>query len=135
MRTRIWVTVLLVLLAAGGFAVGRGTAGTGAARSRGYADGWSAGHADGVREGRALQGTQGLPADSRRQFDAGYSAGANDVFGGYDGGWDFSAPYVIVLVPGGTGIAYRIETRTRLLPGVDYYLCADRHTLCQEPRR
>ncbi|HKT00354.1 MAG TPA: hypothetical protein VJT31_12545, partial [Rugosimonospora sp.] len=97
------------------------------------------GHADGVREGRALQGTVGVPAAGRQAardaFDAGYAAGANDVFGGYDGGWDVSAPYVVVLVPGGTGVTYRIGSRTRLLTGVTYYLCPDGRSLCQASRR
>src|SRR5690242_15640953 len=102
MRSGMWTRILLVAVAGavavGLFAAGRATAGTEAARSRGYAAGQAAGHADGVREGRALQGTEGVPAGSQRAtrqaFDSGYAAGANDVFGGYDGGWDVSAPYV-----------------------------------------
>jgi hypothetical protein len=62
----------------------------------------------GLREGRALQ----QPADARDAFEAGYQAGANDVFGGYDGGWDYNRPYVITLRKGSDGITYRIATRT-----------------------
>jgi hypothetical protein len=43
-------------------------------------------------------------------------------------------PYVVELVPGGAGVTYRIGSRTRLEPGVDYYLCPGGHTLCRRPR-
>jgi hypothetical protein len=62
----------------------------------------------GVREGRALQ----QPAQARDAFEAGYQAGANDVFGGYDGGWDYDRPYVITLTKGSDGVTYKIATRT-----------------------
>jgi hypothetical protein len=32
---------------------------------------------------------------ARDAFQAGYAAGANDVFGDCDGGWDYDRPYVI----------------------------------------
>jgi hypothetical protein len=129
MRMRV-VVPLLVLVAAGTFWVGRATAPRPAPADRGY----DAGHADGVREGRAVQATLNLPASDRAVFESGYLAGKADVFAGYDGGWDHNAPYVIVLVPGGTGVTYRIGSRTRLEPGVNYYLCPDGHTLCRTPR-
>jgi hypothetical protein len=129
MRQRVAVWVLLVVVAAGMFVAGRATAG-GRADRGGYAAGVAAGHADGLREGRAEQATLTLPANDRTVFESGYAAGAADVFGGYDGGWDYRAPYVIVLVPGGAGITYRIASRTRLAAGVDYYLCPDGHSLC-----
>jgi hypothetical protein len=61
----------------------------------------------GVREGRLLQ----QPVAARAAFDAGYQAGANDVFGGFDGGWDYNRSYVITLRKGAEGITYRIATR------------------------
>jgi hypothetical protein len=61
----------------------------------------------GVEEGRALQ----QPTAARDAFKAGYQAGANDVFGGYDGGWDYDRPYVITLKKGSNGVTYRIATR------------------------
>ncbi len=63
--------------------------------------------AAGVEEGRALQ----QPAQARDAFKAGYQAGANDAFGGFDGGWDYDRPYVITLTHGSDGVTYRIATR------------------------
>ncbi|MEA2420877.1 MAG: hypothetical protein QOE60_3083, partial [Thermoleophilaceae bacterium] len=48
---------------------------------------------------------------ARRAFAAGYADGANDAFGGFDGGWSLSTPYVITLRKGTGAIAYRIESR------------------------
>ncbi|MEU8228692.1 hypothetical protein AB0C12_03700 [Actinoplanes sp. NPDC048967] len=133
MRIRMWTAlavVLLILAGAGTFWAGRVTgAEPGPAADRGY----DAGHADGLREGRAEQATVNLPATDKTIFESGYAAGAADVFNGYDGGWDHHAPYVIVLGPGGPAVTYRIESRTRLEPGVDYYLCPDGHALCRRP--
>jgi len=63
--------------------------------------------AAGVREGRELQ----VPPQARDAFQAGYEAGANDVFGGFDGGWDYDSPYVITLKKGTDGVTYAIATR------------------------
>jgi hypothetical protein len=65
--------------------------------------------AAGLEEGRALQ----QPAAARDAFKAGYQAGANDVFGGYDGGWDYDRPYVITLEQGSDGVTYKIATRRK----------------------
>jgi hypothetical protein len=121
--------VILALVGAGAFWLGRATA----VPARPADPGYAAGHADGLREGRAEQATLSLPAADRAVFDSGYAAGAADVFAGYDGGWDRNVPYVIVLAPGRAGITYRIASRQRLEPGVDYYLCPDGHTLCRRP--
>ena len=84
------------------------TRGIGAARAAGE----RAGKAQGLAEGRALQVP---PSGGRRMaFRAGYAAGANDVFGGYDGGWYLGRPYVITLARGRGPIAYRIDSRTPL---------------------
>jgi hypothetical protein len=131
MRIRTGLAVvLLALVGAGAFWLGRATAGPPMPADRGYATG----HSDGLREGRAEQATLNLPATDKAVFDAGYTAGAADVFTGFDGGWDRNVPYVIVLAPGGGGVTYRIQSRTRLEPGVNYYLCPDGHTLCRGPR-
>ncbi len=137
MRVRLWIGIVVAVIAAAGlFGLGRGTAtvsqrGVDAARSQGYADG--------LRDGRATQATLTLPADrrgaARDAFDQGYAAGANDVFVGYDGGWGLSEPYVVVLVRGDHGVTYRIASRTPLRDGVNYHLCPHSQTLCQEPRR
>jgi hypothetical protein len=104
-----------------------------------YLDGLIAGEAQGREEGRALQLGQSLPAGDRdaaeTAFKAGYAAGANDAFSGYDGGWMLGVPYVIVLAPGTGPITYRIGSRTPLEPGVAYFLCPDGHGLCQAPRK
>jgi hypothetical protein len=82
---------------------------------QGRAIGIRTGRAAGVQEGRALQLGEALsPEDrgaARRVFDAGYVAGANDAFGGFDGGWGLSKPYVITLKRGSGAITYRIDTR------------------------
>ena len=90
-----WRVVLGLLIAAALFAAGRLSATT--------PDDYAAG----VRDGRALQ----VPPRARDAFDDGYQAGANDVFGGYDGGWDLGRPYTITLARGEDGITYRIRTR------------------------
>ena len=131
MRMRAGLAVvLLILVGVGAFWVGRSTA----ARPGPADQGYDAGHADGLFEGRAEQATLNLPATDKAVFDSGYTAGVADAFAGFDGGWDHNAPYVIVLAPGGKAVTYRIASRTLLEPGVDYYLCPDGHTLCHRPR-
>ena len=101
-----------VALAAGGFALGRTTADTDAGHDAGVREGRAAG----LQEGRALQATGSSPRSARAAFDAGYTAGANDVFGGFDGGWSLSEPYVVTLARGTGAVTYRIDSR-RLAPG------------------
>jgi hypothetical protein len=93
------LAAIVIGLGAGLFLLGRATAG--------FDAGFDAGHAQGVEEGRALQ----VAPPARREFEAGYAAGANDVFGGYDGGWDFGRPYTITLAHGSGGVTYRIASR------------------------
>jgi hypothetical protein len=93
------LAAIVIGLGTGLFLLGRETAGGD--------PGFDAGRAQGVQEGRALQVA---PAD-RSPFEAGYAAGANDAFGGYDGGWDFGRPYTITLAHGSDGITYRIASR------------------------
>ena len=96
-----------VALAGGGFAVGRVSADTGAGHDAGVREG----HAAGLEEGRALQAGGVSGRGARAAFDAGYAAGANDVFAGFDGGWSLSQPYVITLARGSGAITYRIDSR------------------------
>jgi hypothetical protein len=135
--TRVWwgAALVAVAIAAGAFALGRASVDTDAAREEGRAagraEGRAAGRAEGlaagravgpaegraagiregravgIREGRALQ----VAAGSRRAFQAGYTAGANDVFGGFDGGWSLGTPYLITLGRGARGVTYRIDAR------------------------
>jgi hypothetical protein len=90
----MWRVVLVALLVVAAAAIGRVTAPENDREA-------------GVREGRALQ----VHAGARNAFQAGYAAGANDVFGGYDGGWDYDRPYVITLKKGSEGVTYKIATR------------------------
>lgn len=143
-----WVNFSLIALviAAGLFVAGRASTDVSAAqdtgcqagRSAGYLEGLGAGQVQGRQEGRALQEGAELSADSRQPvqdaFAAGYAAGANDIFGQYDGGWYLSTPYVIAVEQGSAPIAYRIGSRTALAPGIFYYLCPDGHRMCQQPR-
>ena len=107
MWSRVVAVVAGAALAAGAFALGRGTADTDAGHEAGVREGRAAG----LQEGRALQATGSSPHGARAAFDAGYAAGANDVFGGFDGGWSLSSPYVISLRKGSGAIAYRIDSR------------------------
>jgi hypothetical protein len=107
MWSRVVAVVAGAALAAGGFALGRGTADTHAGHDAGVREG----HAAGLQEGRALQATGSSPRTIRAAFDAGYAAGANDVFGGFDGGWSLSEPYVVTLARGNGAVTYRIDSR------------------------
>lgn len=133
-----------VLAGAGLFLVGRVTANPAPGhpstnRMGGYFDGLRVGEAEGRRQGRALQEGIALPANDRRPvrdaFNAGYAAGQNDVFAGYDGGWTLHVPWVITIERGGAKVTYRIAGRTQLDPGVDYYLCRGGRALCSHPHR
>jgi hypothetical protein len=137
------LSVVAVGLAAvvGAFLIGRGTAAHPAARPSsigGYVAGLRDGAAQGREVGRALQLGAELPAGDRHlardAFRAGYTAGANDVFAGYDGGWTYRAPWLVVLSPGSGAIEYRIRDRTPLEPGISYFLCPGGHAVCHEPR-
>jgi hypothetical protein len=130
-------------VAAGAFGVGRATAPPGTPPPAGvvagdYFDGLRVGQAQGRLTGRAEQEAAALPADDRAPvqdaFTAGYVSGTNDAFGGYDGGWLLGVPWIVTLERGAGPIAYRIASRTPVLPGVDYRLCPNGNTLCRRPR-
>jgi hypothetical protein len=126
-----------VVLMAGVFVLGRLTAGTSGPHGS-YQQGLQVGEAQGRAEGRAEQAGAAVPSASAKAtvsaFDDGYTAGENDAFGGYDGGWAINLPYVVTLAVGNGPIVYRIASRTPFQTGVDYYLCPDARTLCQQPR-
>jgi hypothetical protein len=54
------------------------------------------------------------PPTAGATFNAGYRAGRDAAFAGYDGGWSYRAPYEITLQRGGPGITYRIASRKPL---------------------
>ena len=62
------------------------------------------------RAGRCRPRARRLRARAPRSTP-GYAAGANDVFGGFDGGWSLSEPYVITLARGSGAVTYRIDSR------------------------
>jgi hypothetical protein len=55
------------------------------------------------------------PPTAGASYNAGYLAGREAAFGGYDGGWAYGVPYEITLQRGGPGITYRIASRKQLL--------------------
>ncbi len=134
------------VLAAGFFLLGHVSADADGVRAGGYRSGQSAGYfgglqageAQGREEGRALQVSDTVPADSRQPvqdaFTGGYAAGANDSFGNYDGGWAVDEPYLVTVTRGSGQIIYRLTSRTTLQTGVNYYLCPDGRTICHDQR-
>jgi hypothetical protein len=105
------VAVLACVAVGGGlFVLGRESADGGDGHDAGLREGRAAG----VAEGRALQIGESAPRGTRAAFEAGYAAGANDVFGGFDGGWSLGTPYAITLERGSGGVSYRITKRSRL---------------------
>jgi hypothetical protein len=131
---RAWVSRAAVVAVAAAIAVlafglGRHTAPRAAVGD--YERGLAAGEALGVQEGRALQVAGTGAPDVRKAFDAGYAAGANDVFSGYDGGFAVDTPYLVTLEAGRGGVTYRIAIREQLEAGVTYRLCPDGHGVCR----
>jgi hypothetical protein len=114
------IAVLVACVVAGGalFALGRASVDRDETASDPTMAGIRIGRAAGLQEGRALQIGESLPPDARRAarraFNAGYVAGANDVFGGFDGGWSLTDPYLITLKRGTGAITYRIDSRREL---------------------
>jgi hypothetical protein len=107
-----------VALVGGAFALGRASVDTDDAEQEGRAAGEAQGRATGLREGRAVGVREGralqIPTTGRRAFQAGYVGGANDVFGGFDGGWALGAPYVVTVARGSHGVTYRLDSRRPL---------------------
>ena len=54
------------------------------------------------------------PPTAGAAYNAGYLAGREAAFAGYDGGWAYGVPYEITLQRGGAGITYRIASRKPL---------------------
>jgi len=72
--------------------------------------------------GRATR-SQPSPGRPRGGFAAGYLAGREAAFSGFDGGWSYGAPYIITLRRGGVGITYRFVRRWPMRPGTEYHVC------------
>src|SRR4051812_43153138 len=119
---RVLTCLVALALAAGLFLLGRASADRGPSAGQvasqladGYARGLDDGRAAGLLEGRELQATLRLAASARlaarKAFGEGYAAGANDAFGGFDGGWRLGACYLVSLERGRGAITYRIASR------------------------
>ncbi|MGH3635452.1 MAG: hypothetical protein ACRDV3_08325 [Acidothermaceae bacterium] len=125
------VVVALAAVFAGAFLLGRQSA---PARTGTWIQGNAVGYDEGVSTGRALQVGAALPADTKdvatKAFQAGYRAGLVDSFGSYDGGWNLSQPYVVVIEKGVDDAPYRIDQRELLQPGVTYQLCKNGTAVC-----
>lgn len=65
----------------------------------------------------------------RGSFAAGYRAGREAAFSGFDGGWAFGAPYIVTLRRAGAGVTYRFARRWPLLAGFEYRACE--RTVCR----
>jgi hypothetical protein len=64
-----------------------------------------------------LSAGSGKPPTAGASYNAGYRAGREAAFAGYDGGWAYGVPYEITLQRGGPGITYRIASRKQLSAG------------------
>ncbi len=53
-----------------------------------------------------------------------YAAGREAAFTGFDGGWDYGAPYIVTLQRGGSGITYAFARCWPMSFGVAYRICA-----------
>jgi hypothetical protein len=80
--------------------------------------------------GRATAGRDPAPARPG-SYDAGYRAGREEAFAGFDGGWALGAPYIVTLRRGEPGITYRVARREPLLAGRAYRVCA--RAVCSTP--
>ena len=52
-----------------------------------------------------------------------YAAGREAAFAGFDGGWDYGAPYIVTLKRGRPGITYEFARRWPMGPGLEYRMC------------
>jgi hypothetical protein len=144
-KATVAVSVIVIAVLGGGFfLLGRITAdrsdprGIADARDAGYLAGLRAGVAQGRQEGRALQEGSALRAGDSKPaqdaFNAGYVAGANDTFAGFDGGWQLGRPYLVAIDSGSGQVSYRLDSRTLVQPRVNYFLCPSGNDMCQQPR-
>jgi hypothetical protein len=82
--------------------------------------------------GRATAPSPGPPPPRPGTYDAGYLAGREDAFSGFDGGWVLGDPYIVILRRGRPGLTYRFARRWPLEPGREYRTCA-RDFICSRP--
>jgi len=61
--------------------------------------------------------------DTRPAIGGSYAAGREAAFNGFDGGWSYGQPYIVVLKRGGPGVTYQFASRRPLAAGLDYRRC------------
>ena len=86
-----------------------------APRSDAYRAIFDKGRAEGMRVGRR----EGRRAGAR-EFE---TAGRNDVFDRFDGGWTIGSWYMVNIRPGDDGARYAIGARVPVRPGSTYRIC------------
>ena len=62
-------------------------------------------------------------APSQPAVSGSFAAGREAAFSGFDGGWAYGMPYIVVLERGGPGVTYRFADRRPMLPGRAYRRC------------
>ena len=72
---------------------------------------------------RAGRASADRPPAVSGSFAAGYRAGREDAFSGFDGGWSYGTPYIVTLRRGGSGVTYRFARRWPMLPRRTYRTC------------
>ena len=82
--------------------------------------------------GRATVHTTPASA-AKARYAAGYVAGREDAVSGYDGGWGYGEPYIVVLRRASATITYAFAQRWPMLPGLEYRACG--RSVCSRPVR
>jgi hypothetical protein len=62
--------------------------------------------------------------DTRPAVSGSFAAGREAAFNGFDGGWSYGLPYIVVLRRGGPGVTYAFASRRPMAAGVAYRRCA-----------
>jgi hypothetical protein len=62
-------------------------------------------------------------APSRPVVGGSFAAGRESAFSGFDGGWSYGVPYIVVLRRGGPGVTYEFASRRPMLRGFAYRRC------------
>jgi hypothetical protein len=52
-----------------------------------------------------------------------FAAGRESAFNGFDGGWSYGQPYIVVLRRGGAGVTYAFASREPMKAGLNYRRC------------
>ena len=73
-------------------------------------------------------GSKGARTNHPPAVTGSYAAGREAAFNGFDGGWSYGQPYIVVLKRGGPGVTYQFASRRPVVPGFDYQLCGK--TVC-----